>query len=518
MTTTTRTAALGALAALMLAFGIMPRSVMAHSNHQVSFTVGQLTGAWYDSHDDRVEPFFCGSSTGVTADSAHADPTHKHQVRIIVSTTAGVYVVAKYVNRRRPSTFEVIAGQGRALEWQTAYTLQLQMHVTGRWVNVGNPITANLGAKPQGVETQLDVFCRTGTPTTPTPPATPPTTPTTPTHSHPLPSHTHRYAATSHVHDSRPHSHSDLKHAHPFAAQEHTHTYAAVDHTHEAPAAPAPETPEPAAQTCTYKHRLIGVPGASAYSGRILISSELPNATATIRAYQSDNGHRIDVLDADGRDVETVSLDPANSVKRFTIEAAQGWHPVIVTHPSESAMQAATVAMRYRDGGSLEDSYPPGIEHCEPESTGPVTVTDTPTEPETPSPPEPETPAPPEPETPDPVTPEPEPETPEPPAQTAPELAVNLTAAVRDAGKVTVSGTVTNAGTTASAPTRIRFLNGRRRVHTATVPAIGGGAVHTIRADVAMPEGDAVQVCIVPKGRDADPSNDCDTASVTTGQ
>ena len=280
--------------------------------------------------------------------------------------------------------------------------------------------------------------------------------------------------------------------------------------------ASAPRTPE--AQTCTYEHRLIGVPGASAYSGRILISSKAPNATATIRAYQSDNGHRIDVLDADGRDVETVSLDPANSVKRFTIEAAQGWHPVTVTHPSESAMQAATVAMRFRDGGSLKDRYPPGIEHCEPTSTGPVTTTDTPTEPETPSPPEPETPAPPEPETPDPVTPEPEPETPEPPAPAAAELAVTLTGAVRDAGKVAVSGTVTNAGTTASAPTRIRFLNGRRRVHTATVPAIGGGGVHAIRADVAMPDGDAVQVCIVPKGRDADPSNDCDTASVTTGQ
>ena len=261
----------------------------------------------------------------------------------------------------------------------------------------------------------------------------------------------------------------------------------------------------PTSQTCTYEHRLIGVPGGAAYSGRILISSKAPNATATIRAYQADNGHRIDVLDADGRDVETVSLDPANSVKRFTIEAAQGWHPVIVAHPSESAMQAATVAMRYRDGGSLEDSYPPGIKHCEPTSTGPVTVTDSPTVPETPSPPEPETP--------DPVTPEPEPTAP-----TAPELAVALSAAVRDAGTVAVTGTVTNAGTTASAPTRIRFLNGRRRVHTATVPAIGGGGVHTISADVAMPDGDAIQVCIVPKGRDADPSNDCDTASVTTGQ
>ena len=143
-------------------------------------------------------------------------------------------------------------------------------------------------------------------------------------------------------------------------------------------------------------------------------------------------------------------------------------------------------------------------------STGPVTETDTPPDPETPSPPEPETPAPPDPETPEPETPT-EPETTEP---TAPEFAVALTGAVRgSAGKVAVSGAMTNAGTTASAPTRIRSLNGRRRVHTATVPAIDGGGVHAISADVAMPEGSAVQVCLVPKGRNADPSNGLRRAS-----
>ena len=132
-------------------------------------------------------------------------------------------------------------------------------------------------------------------------------------------------------------------------------------------------------------------------------------------------------------------------------------------------------------------------------STGPVTETDTPPDPETPSPTEPETSAPPGPETPEP---------------TAPEFAVALTGAVRgSAGKVAVSGAMTNAGMTASAPTRIRSLNGRRRVHTATVPAIDGGGVHAISADVAMPEGSAVQVCLVPKGRDADPSNGLRRAS-----
>ena len=281
------------------------------------------------------------------------------------------------------------------------------------------------------------------------------------------------------------------------------------------PATPTDPEP-PAAQTCTYEHRLIGVPGASAYAGRILVSSKATSATATIRAYQADNGHALDVLDADGRDVETIDLSPANSIKRFTLEGAAGWHKVTVEHASASAMSAATVAMRYRDpGGSVENTYAPAVEDCRPTSTT-GTTTDVPTDPVTPPPsgptgtgthtgPEPEAPAP-EPETP------PEPET---TAPTAPELAVALTGAVRSAGEVAVSGTVTNSGTTASASTRIRFMNGRQRVHTATVPAIAGGGVHAIRADVAMPEGSAVQVCIVPRGQDADPSNDCATAAVT---
>ena len=78
-----------------------------------------------------------------------------------------------------------------------------------------------------------------------------------------------------------------------------------------------------------------------------------------------------------------------------------------------------------------------------------------------------------------------------------------------------MSGTVTNSGTTASASTRVRIMNGRRRVHTATVPALAGGGVHAVSANVRMPERAAVQVCIVPRGRDANPANDCATASVT---
>ena len=225
-------------------------------------------------------------------------------------------------------------------------------------------------------------------------------------HSHPT--HAHPYAAAHHSHDAREHTHAAQAHVHPYAAAQHVHearehTHPAQEHTHDTtpehshdavahthdevpehthePAEPEtptePETPAPPAQTCTYEHRLIGVPGttANAYTGRILVSSKTPGATATIRGFHRDTGLPIDVLDSEG-DALTgpVSLDPARSVKRFSIEAVTGWHPVTVEHPSESAMQAATVAMRVREpGGSIVDSYPPEREHCQP-ATGTETT------------------------------------------------------------------------------------------------------------------------------------------------
>ena len=139
------------------------------------------------------------------------------------------------------------------------------------------------------------------------------------------------------------------------------------------PETPGPETPGPETQTCTYKHRIIGIPGTTSggYTGQILISSEEPNATATIRAYQADNGHPIDVLDSEGSAVgSTTSLAPAHSVKVFRLEGAQGWHSVIVEHPSARAMRHATVAMRIREP-DVGVSFMPaqGIEHCEPVAT-----------------------------------------------------------------------------------------------------------------------------------------------------
>ena len=113
-----------------------------------------------------------------------------------------------------------------------------------------------------------------------------------------------------------------------------------------------PETPDPVTPGCTYKHRIIGIPGTTSagYTGQILISSEDSNATANIRAYQFDNGHPIDVLNSEGSAIgSTTSLAPAHSVKTFRLEGARGWHSVIVEHPSARAMRRATVVMRLRE-------------------------------------------------------------------------------------------------------------------------------------------------------------------------
>ena len=126
------------------------------------------------------------------------------------------------------------------------------------------------------------------------------------------------------------------------------------------PETPEPETPDPVTPGCSYKHRLIGVPGTTGagYTGQILISSEDSKATVNIRAYQKDNGAPIDVLDSEGSAIgSSVSLSPANSVKQFRLEEIRGWHIVIVEHPSKAAMENATVAMRLREpdtGVSIE--------------------------------------------------------------------------------------------------------------------------------------------------------------------
>ena len=245
-----------------------------------------------------------------------------------------------------------------------------------------------------------------------------------------------------------------------------------------------PEPPGPVAQTCTYEHRLIGVPGttANAYNGRILVSSKMPNATATIRAYQADNGHRIDVLNAAGHAVETVSLAPAHSVKRFSIEAIRGWHPVIVEHPSASAMQAATVAMRIREpGGSVEDSYPPGIAQCQP-----ATGTGTP----------------------------------------APDLAVRDAQALLWPNTLDWRATVENIGTANAPPTTIRMYygdSGRPIASTAVHQEVAAGSQWPMSSAIARshrddipPVGATVRICVdaVPGEPASKRANNCTSATV----
>ena len=140
------------------------------------------------------------------------------------------------------------------------------------------------------------------------------------------------------------------------------------------PISPEPETPEPETPTtpnpsgCSFKHRLTSVPAMTGggYTSQILISSEQSNATATIRAYQSNNGNQIDVLDSEGNAVNgRVSLAPANSSKRFRLEGIQGWHSVIVEHPTERAMNRATVVMRLREpGGGISIVPMEGVSDC----------------------------------------------------------------------------------------------------------------------------------------------------------
>ena len=162
----------------------------------------------------------------------------------------------------------------------------------------------------------------------------------------------------SHPEDTVSHTHAITSSAH----HSHTHrVYAATDHTHK--------TPNPPASNCSYKHRLTSVPAMTGggYTSQILISSEELNATATIRVFQSSNGNQIDVLDSTNNAISgSVSLAPANSSKRFKLEGVQGWHTVIVEHPSERAMRRATVVMRLREpGGGVSIVPMEGVSDCE---------------------------------------------------------------------------------------------------------------------------------------------------------
>ena len=339
MTTTTRTAALGVFAATLaavLAFGIMPRSVMAHSNHQATLTAGP-PGELYLQNTDQVVPFFCVFYS-IQPDRAHAlpgwSPPQSHGVYVKVERMLpwGGWQYITHVLGGNPSYFINIYSRRSSWQWQATYRLTptITMNGThyGRFLNVGSPITVNTGAKPPpGTVSSFERNCPTGTPT---PPTTPPTTPPEPE---------------------------------------------TPDTVTPAPETPTPPTtPDPEAPACTYKHRVIGVYGArttNTYSAEVLVSSEVKGARIEIRAYQGNNGTELDVLDRNGSAVgPNVTLGAANTLRGFRPEGAAGRHTVIVKHPTKAAMDNATVALQLRGPEVGYQVVPvPGIEHCTTAST-----------------------------------------------------------------------------------------------------------------------------------------------------
>ena len=142
----------------------------------------------------------------------------------------------------------------------------------------------------------------------------------------------------------------------------------------ETPDPETPTTPEPEPQSCTYKHRVIGVYGArttNTYSAEVIVSSEVKGASIEIRAYQGSNGTELDVLDRNGSAVgPNVTLGAAHSLQGFRPEGAAGRHTVIVKHPTKAAMDNATVALQLRGPEVGFQVVPvPGIERCTTAST-----------------------------------------------------------------------------------------------------------------------------------------------------
>ena len=326
----------GMLAAV-LAFGITPRSVMAHIDHQVTFSAG-LTGAWEDPgphapirlQEDRVRPFICVSIT--------IDPPHGHHLYVDVLNAAGVAVGHYSTRSSSGGVYSIRFPGNRAgwMHWQTTYTLQLEAYIYDEATenssphNLGSPVTVNTGTKPADTVANPDSFCRTSTPT----PEPEPETPTTPEPETPT-----------------------------------TPDPVTPDPVTPDPVTPDPVTPDPEGPTCTYEHRLIGVYGArsgNTHRAEVLVSSKVEGASIEIRAYQGNIGTELDVLDRGGSAVgPDVTLGAANTLRGFRPEGATGRHTVIVKHPTKAAMDNATVALQLRGPDVGFQVVPvPGIEQC----------------------------------------------------------------------------------------------------------------------------------------------------------
>ena len=316
--TTKRVATSVALLAAMLCAVAEVEGHISISEHLGSFTTS--VESQHDSTLNRYTPKLTINWSLSGSEYDHDATYHDMVIRV----THGIREVARYVRSVDPhkdysGTYIVTDG----LAWNHGYHISLNtnIHRDTSW-------TATLASK------HLFIGAQPTNPVNPDPEDTDPPTPTTPVNPDPE--------------DTDP----------------------------ETPVAPEP--PPPASSACTFEHRLLSVPTATAagYSSRIMVSSSLPNATATIRAYKSSDGSQLDMYDAgvysaDPEDAtpigNPVRLNPAHSTKRFMLGNDQGWHKVIVQHPSARLMHAATVVMRMRWPGVGVTVIPAvPVEYCPP--------------------------------------------------------------------------------------------------------------------------------------------------------
>ena len=191
--------------------------------------------------------------------------------------------------------------------------------------------------------------------------------------------------------------------------------------------------------------------------------------------HQAFNGAPIDVLDSDDQVIgSSVSLSPANSLKRFSLDAVTGWHTVIVEHPSKAAMDSASVAMMLR-GPDIGVSIIPAerIEQCTPASES-----------------------------------------------QSPDLVIRNTQAVLWPQTFDWFAAVVNIGDAVASPTTLRIYHGDREIDTKAVEStIAAGAewrmsdfIRSNRPSV----GDTVRICVDSvSGEGAeDRRNNCSSATV----
>ena len=246
MTTMNRTAALGALAALMLAIG-SPRDAAAHPMTQWN-NYNVVDNFTFRVSRDTTSPH---SAIVVSWDEAHFHPGSDGRARLL---DYRIFVRDTIEHRAETITQSCV---------RTSPTQQPLDGCIRRIVSLGGPSYSQTirGLRPdRSYYVYLTVEYAVGegfqhrkwalNPHNPrynhititTLPRQTTETPT-PSHSHPLPAHAHDYAAASHAH-----SYAVPGHVH--ATRRHTHEYAAADHTHDGTGTTPGASTTPAAQTC----------------------------------------------------------------------------------------------------------------------------------------------------------------------------------------------------------------------------------------------------------------------------